>query len=485
MSRFTTAAKVGVFSAVTVIAGYYIYHFVSASRGPGQGYTVWAVMKDASGVAKLSRVRVAGIPVGNVRSVRLQGDRARIDVTVQRDVPLYQDAAIAKVMSSLLGEYYLTITPGTEGTRQLKDGDQIRYVIEAASTDDILKDVKDIAGDVKRVSQSLADAIGTEEGKQHLKSTLENLAQVTEALNQTVRENRAAIHNILTNVENITARGEPEIYQILENVRESTREVRQMLDRGTGQGPGELRQIVDRVNRASQSLETAMNNIEEVTGRLERGEGTLGRLSKDETLIDEVEGVTQTVGDFVGGLNRLQTILSLRTDYQFLAGTVKSYVELRLQPREDKYYSIEIVNDPRGLTRLEQVVVETTNPNDPPVYFERRETTTNAFRFSLQFAQRLGPLTGRFGIKESTGGVGLDLLLFQDRFELAQDLFGFGERVLPRWRISLGYEFITRLWLLGGADDILSPSQRDYFIGLQLRFNDRDLKNILPFAPSP
>ncbi|MGH8431678.1 MAG: MlaD family protein, partial [Solimonas sp.] len=101
------------------------------------------------------------------------------------------------------------------------------------------------------------------------------------------------------------------------------------------------------------------------------------------------------------------------------------------------------------------------------------------------FAQRFGPFTGRFGVKESTGGVGLDLLLFEDRFELRQDLFGFGEVVLPRWRISLGYEFVQRLWLLGGVDDIFSPVNRDYFIGLQLKFDDEDLKTILPFAPNP
>jgi phospholipid/cholesterol/gamma-HCH transport system substrate-binding protein len=37
--------------------------------------------------------------------------------------------------------------------------------------------------------------------------------------------------------------------------------------------------------------------------------------------------------------------------------------------------------------------------------------------------------------------------------------------------------------LLGGVDDILSTSRRDYFVGAQLRFNDEDLKTILPFMP--
>ena len=104
-------------------------------------------------------------------------------------------------------------------------------------------------------------------------------------------------------------------------------------------------------------------------------------------------------------------------------------------------------------------------------------------RFSFQFARRLGPLTGRFGMKESTGGVGVDYHALNDRFELRQDLFGFAEQLTPRWRVALSYEFIRRLWIITGVDDIMSRERRDYFIGLQLRFIDYDLKSIMPFAP--
>lgn len=489
LARLTTAAKVGVFAVVTVIAGLLIYRFTTKGMGGGDGYVVHALMSDAVGIAKHSQVRIAGIPVGSIEDVRLEGGKARVDIRVNPEIDLYEDAAVAKVSSSLLGEYFLSISPGTQGRRKLKDGDRINVVIEATTTDQIMKDVSAIAQDVKKVTAALAESVGTDTGRENIKDTLQNLAQVTEALNQTVRENRESIRNILVNVERITAEGRPEIRDILENVRVATEEVRELVEKPGGQAgaaqPGEIRQIVEKVNRASTDLESALANIDEVSGRIERGEGTLGRLTKDEKLIDEVEGAAESINEFIGGVGRLQTIVLLRTDYQFLSSTVKNYVELRLQPREDKYYLIEVVNDPRGLTRYEQTVVDTDNVNEPAHYREIRTVTTNALRFSLQFAQSFGPFTGRFGIKESTGGAGLDLLLFEDRFELRQDLFGFGEVVLPRWRLSLGYEFVNRLWLLGGVDDVLSGTRRDYFVGMQLKFNDEDLKTILPFAPGP
>jgi phospholipid/cholesterol/gamma-HCH transport system substrate-binding protein len=489
MRRFTLAAKVGAFTVIMVVAGYLIYRFVSKTEGSGSGYTVFVRLADAGGIAKHSQVRVAGIPVGHIDDIRLENGKARIDIKVKPDLPLYEDASVVKASASLLGEYYLAIAAGSEGNRRLKDGDEIRQVVGAPSTDDILRDVARIAEKINKVAEALANSIGTEEGQTNLKSTLQNVAEATDALNKTVRENRESIRNILSTVDSLTQRNAPEIDRILENTRVVTQEVRELVaaksENGKPNGAGEVREIVEKVNRASSSLERTMASMEKVTGRLERGEGTLGRLSKDEKLINEVQGAAEGVNEFIGGVSRLQTIVSLRTDFQFRSQAVKSFVELRLQPREDKYYSIEIVNDPRGSTKIEDVNVQTTNPNEPGQYREIRQVTTNSFRFSLQFAQRVGPLVGRFGIKESTGGAGLDLLLLDDRLELAQDLFGFGEVVLPRWRVYLSYAFVKRLWILGGIDDILSYDRRDYFVGLNLRFNDEDLKTILPFAPSP
>lgn len=486
MSRVSTAAKVGAFTIVLTVAAVVIYRFVSTEAGGDDGYVVYALMNDAQGVARHSQVKMAGIPIGHVKSVRLEGGKARVDIVVDRNVALYDDATVAKITSSLLGEYYLGLASGTEGKRQLEDGDQIKFVIEATTTDDIMKDVSAIAKDVKKVTGSLANTVGTDTGEEQIKETLENLRQITENLNKIVAENRESIRTILTNVENITTKGEPEVDRILQNVRVTTQEVRELMakaEEGDAK-PGEVREIIDKVNNASTSLESALENINQATERIERGEGTIGRLSKDEKLIDEVEGVAEGVNEFVGGIGRLQTIVELRSDYQFLASTVKSYLKLRLQPREDKYYLVEVISDPKGLTTFEQIDVESTNPNDPAYYREVRTVTRNEFRFSIEFAKSIGPFTGRFGIIESTGGMGLDVLLLDDRFEVSNDVFGFGEVVLPRWRVHVGYEFINHLWLLAGVDDILSQDRRDYFVGLALRYNDQDIKSILPFAGS-
>jgi phospholipid/cholesterol/gamma-HCH transport system substrate-binding protein len=407
---------------------------------------------------------------------------ARVDVKVNGDVKLHQTARLGVKSASLLGENIIVITEGV-GEPDKKDGDEIETLPEARSVEDLKETVGRIADLVEKVAQQLAASVGSEEGGRNMKAILKNLAEATEAINLTVRENRTVIHETLENVNNITLQSGPELQKILVNVRVITEDVKEMLAQqgANGQG-GELRQTVERINRASKSLESALGHIDNVSGRVDRGEGTIGKLTKDEALINEVQGVAEGVNDYVDGLRRLQTIVGLRSDYNFLANTIKSYVELRLQPREDKYYVIELINDPRGKTSFTQTDTDTTNPNEPAHYRTVTTTTTDAFRFTIQFARRIGPFTGRFGIKESTGGVGLDTHLLSNRFEIVQDFFGFGEEIKPRYRLYVGYEFIHRLWLLGGVDHIFLPNRRDYFLGLQLRFTDEDLKTILPFT---
>jgi phospholipid/cholesterol/gamma-HCH transport system substrate-binding protein len=492
MSEVTRAAQVGAMTIVLVGAGVFLYRFVSRDTGTGGGYRVHAYLPDVTGIAPRSRVMTSGIQVGYIDRLSLENGMARVDIKMRPDFPLFEDAAVGKRATSLIGESIIVLAPGTEGRTRIPDEGEVTHYIDEPTIQSLEGQISDILKDVKAVTQSLKSTVGSDKGQEQIAQILKNIAEVTEQLNETVKENRAGVRGIINNVNAISGDARPQLAEILQNIKQVTEDVRKMTAAAPPPGkdgaegkPGEIRSTIERVNRASASLESALASADKVAKGLAEGkQNTIPRLLNDDTLINEVESTVENVGDLVGGIGRLQTVVGLRADYNFLANTIKTYVEIRLQPSEDKYYSIELVNDPRGKTGIQQVDVDTTNPNFPPHYREIITTTTNAFRFSFQFAKRIGMFTGRFGIKESTGGIGLDLHLLNDRFELRQDLFGFGEELSPRWRVSLGYEFIRKLWLLGGVDDILNSDRRDYFIGLQLRFTDTDLKSILPFAGS-
>ena len=527
MRTLRSAVTVGILTVGAAVGLYFAYEFVTQYRVEG-GYRAWALIDDARGLVTRSRVLMAGIAVGSIESLALERGKARVNVRIRPDVTLFCDATLAKEATSLLGEYNISLTRGTDercekpenaaleccklcrsrpagGSCFIPDGGRIENVIESTSIDQVVQragsmavelqrisaGVADVVADVRLVSQRAAAIFGTDQGQQQIQAVLDNIEDVTSSIKTLVDNNSQVVSNTLTNVERITQRAGPDVDAILADIQAITSEIRDLVTGNrdaVGEGAASLRRSMDTLESALTRLDHVMGTVQETTDDVAAGQGTIGRLLTDETLIDEVEGfvteaheVVTDAGDFIGSLTRLQTIVELRSEYNFFANTLKTYIALRLQPKEDKYYLIEIIDDPRGSV---STVERTTTSTDDPFYVRELETVrTQALRFSLMFARRIGFATFRFGIKESTGGVGVDLHFLDDALQISMDAFSIGTDVYPRLKFLAALEFIRGLYIVGGADDVLNVD-RDFFIGAQIRFTDEDLKAILTFAPS-
>jgi phospholipid/cholesterol/gamma-HCH transport system substrate-binding protein len=117
---------------------------------------------------------------------------------------------------------------------------------------------------------------------------------------------------------------------------------------------------------------------------------------------------------------------------------------------------------------------------EPEFYEEQRITTSDSLLVSVMVAQRVYFATFRFGILESSGGLGLDLNFFDDALEVSAEIFQFGDSQFPRLRFRLAYEIVPTLFILGGADDVLNERTVDFYLGAMLRFDDQDLTSLLP-----
>jgi phospholipid/cholesterol/gamma-HCH transport system substrate-binding protein len=392
---------------------------------------------------------------------------------------------VRRVSASLLGEYLLALNPGTSTRRRLVDGDQILVVEETPGMGDIMTDVGAIASSVRAVAAQLERSFGTDEAGQQMASALRNLSEALEAVNATIQANDDVVTHTLENIEGITTDARPMLEEILRNIQAVTAEIRDVLEANQAdidQGMGEVDDTIASIHDASEQLELVLTDVREITERTAAGEGTVGRLTSDDHLADEVEQSVEGISDIVGGFTRLRTIMELRSEYAFLANSFKNYFSLRLQPREGRYFLIQLVDDPRGRTQMTNTQVRTSPPREgePEFYEETRVTTTEALTFTIQMAQRVYFATFRFGIMESSGGLGLDLYLFDDRLEINVDLFAFGRAQYPRLRARVAFELVQSLFILGGVDDMMNERTVDFFLGAMLRFDDEDLAGLLP-----
>src|SRR5690606_38497772 len=86
LSAVGTNVKVGLLVIAGILAFVAIYSFLQDRQGGGQANEYWALFTDASGLSVRAEVRVAGVQVGEVSSIELQGGRARVHFTVRPDV---------------------------------------------------------------------------------------------------------------------------------------------------------------------------------------------------------------------------------------------------------------------------------------------------------------------------------------------------------------------------------------------------------------
>lgn len=114
-----TIAVVGILGLVVVLA-----LALNFQRLPlvGGGDTFRAEFADASGLQVGEEVRVAGIKVGQVTGIELDGAKVIVELTV-KDVDLGDETTAGIEVKTLLGQHYLSLSPSGSGS--LDEGDTI------------------------------------------------------------------------------------------------------------------------------------------------------------------------------------------------------------------------------------------------------------------------------------------------------------------------------------------------------------------------
>jgi phospholipid/cholesterol/gamma-HCH transport system substrate-binding protein len=85
-----------------------------------------AIFSDATSVVEGDDVRIAGVRVGSVTSVELEGrDQAEVSFEVDSSIPLTQSTLAQIRYRNLIGQRYIALSPGTGSAGPLEDGDTI------------------------------------------------------------------------------------------------------------------------------------------------------------------------------------------------------------------------------------------------------------------------------------------------------------------------------------------------------------------------
>ena len=496
------ALKIGIFFIIcSCCAGIYIYK--SADFFEGGTKTYYALADDAMGLLRDSDVLVSGVVVGKLDKIGLENGKAKFTLKISNEVPLYENAKLEKVMESMLGTNVLVLAPGDSSAPLLKENDYIKNV----KTDSGMSAAMSKVSEIMEKTDALMEKVLERENQEKLNKIIDMLVRTTENTTQNVEGSMKMLSAILKDMsevmQKVNAKSDSEmekLSKILENtlkVTDRIAEISDGKDEKLNQTLDDLRSslklIADELaasRGAMQDVRDITSNVNQITEKVANGEGTVGKLLTDDKLYEDIVRVSDKLTDYADTLLGMKVYVDAHSNYMVFSNSFKTYFDITLQPRQDRFYLLGVVDDPRG--NVSHTVTTHTTDVDGTTYIVEDDKTvvSDKLKFNLQIGRIFGPVALRGGIFQNKAGFGIDYVPWK-YVSLSAEIFDFASGGAPQLRVQglarpllWTMEPFSWLYITAGGEDLIN-GQRDLYFGLGLRFDDDDLKSIVSSVPKP
>ena len=284
---------------VVLIAGLVLYFGISYLKNSNlfkEGITLYSVYDKVEGIMGSQPVTINGLAFGRIENIYFHPDqsgRVVVAMTINTDYPITVTTLAQIKSSDLLGAKEIALEIGS-GSVLVEDGDTLRSAIEESLGDAINKEVLPVKIKTEKLIASLDTAIQILTG--FLKGGVENdfrssfsnvnqslihLNEITTELSTYMVENRESLGRATQNFERLSkslADNRDELERVFENVAN----ISDSLGKAN-------------VGQTMLALERTSKNLDIVTGRMANGEGTLGKLSAQDSLYNQIDKTVQSL----------------------------------------------------------------------------------------------------------------------------------------------------------------------------------------------
>lgn len=454
-----------------------------------EGNIYYVYFRNIAGLDEKTKLKIAGVDAGFIERIELQKGVAKVTLRIQKGVPMFSDASASIKATGLLGDKYLEIKPGSKEPA-LKNGDTIQDVIEIVDIDDLVRKLSKVSENVSTLVTSLNEAVGTEDAKRSLRETVSNLSNVTANLNETIIVNDKKLRDVLDTIKTLTASLNELVDKNKEPLTDTVGNLREFSANLKTDGPELIanlnkttKELKEMVEENKPAVKSTVESLDRITKQIDQGEGTLGKLVKDERLYENITKAAEGVDKTFGAIDRFRTFITFQAEYLNEIEDGKGYFYLTLQPRPDRYYILGAVGDPLGKV----TTTETVKTVNGVTTRETKEKTKQEIEFTAQYAMRYKDVALRLGLTENTFGAGADYFFHLDRGKITVDAWDFSNdeehAKNPHIKAGVDYFIFKNLFVSAGIDNILNSKWRGGYAGVGIRLEDQDLKYIMGTIP--
>ncbi len=271
-------------TALLVIAGIMLFifgfNYLKGKNLLSSDRTYYAVYNNVEGLAPSTSVTINGLNVGSVQSIDFSDDMGKLLVTmnITKEFEFSKNSEAQLYEAGLIGGKSIAIVPKFDNAAIAESGAFLKGTVKAGfselvnqkltplqekmeimmvSADSVLTNINDVFD--AQTKANLRNSIA------QLNTTIGSFKTMSASMNTLIDDNKQKLDNTLTNVDKISTD--------LSKMSSALAEID--------------------VKKTIEDLQKTVNNFNDILASVENGEGSMGKLLKDEKLYNNLEGATK------------------------------------------------------------------------------------------------------------------------------------------------------------------------------------------------
>ncbi len=242
--------------------------------------TLYAVYKNVGGLQPGTQVSVNGLTVGKVNGVNFKDNSGDIVVTfsVSSDFAFSRNSLAELYDTGIIGGKGIQIRPVFDGAAMAKSGDTLTTSVQPGLTElvqtrltPLQQKIEGAVSNADSLMMNVNDVLDAK-AKKDLRQSISDLSRLmtslngtADALNSLLKNNKGKLDSSFTDFKTLTAN------------------FAKLSDSLNNAGLG----------RTLAGLESTVSNLDQIMARIEKGDGTLGKLMKDEELYKNLNNASR------------------------------------------------------------------------------------------------------------------------------------------------------------------------------------------------
>jgi len=236
--------------------------------------------ENVSGLEIGDQVTLNGLKKGYVKEMKVEPNKVIIDLSIDKDIKLKEDATFAISMLDLMGGKKVEVFPGVSeksfDETKIAEG---RFYADIPSVMSLFGSVQDdlvtVLQDVKISLHSMNKYLTDEQLNTNVRNSISNLSELTKKLNIILTENRDDIKALTTNAVELTKKSNEMISSNKENVED----------------------LLKNLKSVFQKSDTLLSDLNSITKETMNKQNNIGKLLYDESVITDLKQTLKQVNE--------------------------------------------------------------------------------------------------------------------------------------------------------------------------------------------